>query len=417
MLYRKIYLWLSLGCLWLLPTLIFGQSKVEIDVISAEGEAVEAGLFHVKYSVGEPRVSTLEGGGFTLTEGFIQPDLFALFEVAPGDSVWPGDANADLGVDMFDLLPIGLAYGKQGPHRLNATINWEGQIAANWSDTLDTGVNYKHIDCNGDGVINDNDTLAIHLNYGLTSNKNLGTEETNGPTLFTKIKNDSLVTGDTARIEVHFGEDTLPVTNLYGIAFSLEMDTNLVKDSTVSLDFSNSWLGTKNQNMLTMVKPFFGDNQVDIALTRIDHIDQAGYGLLCEMIIMIDDLSGKNEVDELFKIEVKNVRGITAEAELLEYSLGADSITITNNPTSIVDQDWLGLEVYPNPAREETRVILTNPKPSQVKVFDLNGKIVWQSGTFRNELTIPTAKIASGIYLLEIENRDSRTTRKLSVKH
>ncbi|MGB1243067.1 MAG: hypothetical protein ACPG49_11130, partial [Chitinophagales bacterium] len=88
------------------------------------------------------------------------------------DGVWPGDTNSDGIANNFDLLPIGTAYGSMGNPRINPTLAWIGQAADDWTDTLVGGVNYKHIDCNGDGEILLDDLEGIIQNYGKTHAKN-----------------------------------------------------------------------------------------------------------------------------------------------------------------------------------------------------------------------------------------------------
>ena len=93
-------------------------------------------------------------------------------ELAPinceAEFVWPGDANFDNIADHHDLLNIGLAFGKEGPERNTDNISWEAQIAENWEGRFIDGLNFKHADCNGDGLINERDIEVINENYLLT---------------------------------------------------------------------------------------------------------------------------------------------------------------------------------------------------------------------------------------------------------
>ena len=79
--------------------------------------------------------------------------------------VWPGDANSDKKVTTADVLNIGLAYFATGTGRAGASNNWVPQRSADWGTAI-KGVDYKYVDCNGDGVINISDLAAIGLNYG-----------------------------------------------------------------------------------------------------------------------------------------------------------------------------------------------------------------------------------------------------------
>ena len=59
-------------------------------------------------------------------------------------NVWPGDANSDGIAEAKDITTLGLAWGSTGPKRPNATFQWIGQPARNWSQTFVHGANYKH---------------------------------------------------------------------------------------------------------------------------------------------------------------------------------------------------------------------------------------------------------------------------------
>ncbi|MEO1451717.1 MAG: hypothetical protein AAFV07_19465, partial [Bacteroidota bacterium] len=120
--------------------------------------------------------------------GFLVKMTDPLFTLPP-DSVWPGDANYDLVANNQDLLAIGVAFGLTGPPRANASLNWTGQPSVDWTDTLPGGINFKHADTDGNGVVNTADTVAINLNYGLTHNKNEGVQKA-GPLLAYSFKTD-----------------------------------------------------------------------------------------------------------------------------------------------------------------------------------------------------------------------------------
>lgn len=78
--------------------------------------------------------------------------------------VYPGDANGNGMVEARDVLYCGSAYNNTGSTRLNASNNWIPQLSDNWSTNV-RGINSKHQDSNGDGVVNDLDLSAIQANF------------------------------------------------------------------------------------------------------------------------------------------------------------------------------------------------------------------------------------------------------------
>ena len=119
------------------------------------------------------------------------------------NQIYPGDANYDQIANNVDLLPIGLYFGETGPARINPSLNWVAQDADPWGDSLvSTGADIKHIDTDGNGVINDDDTLAIHLNYNQTHNANRG-ESTSGMNLYFDMPATPVNPSDTIAIGRH----------------------------------------------------------------------------------------------------------------------------------------------------------------------------------------------------------------------
>ncbi|HEY6952973.1 MAG TPA: T9SS type A sorting domain-containing protein [Bacteroidota bacterium] len=79
-------------------------------------------------------------------------------------SVYPGDANNDGVVDVRDLLPIGRFYGTHGPARLGGNTTWGPQTLATAWTPADAGF----ADCDGNGVVDSNDVVALIQNWMAT---------------------------------------------------------------------------------------------------------------------------------------------------------------------------------------------------------------------------------------------------------
>jgi len=209
--------------------------------------------------------------------------------------VFPGDANHDQIVNNQDLLPIGIHFGQTGATRANPSNSWIGQRADDWNLTQANGRDVKHADCNGDGTVNGSDTLAINQNYGLTHNS---WRDVNGGT--TQIRFDmptsQLNPGDTVHIPIELGTVDTMASNIYGIAFSIQYDKMLIDSASVRVDYTSSWLGTKNVDLLTLDKDFFDQGQLDLALVRTNQQNRSGFGMIADLIVVISDDLAKREI-------------------------------------------------------------------------------------------------------------------------
>lgn len=315
------------------------------------------------------------------------------------NQVWPGDADSSGIVDQYDLLNIGLAYGATGPQRLNASLEWQGQPASPWQEaTPATGTNYRHIDTDGDGLISTSDTLAISLNWGLTWEDG---NERPAPGLQVPdaqlsipfyLQPDTLIEGAAMQLPLILGTEQAPAAGVYGLAFSLYFDEEVVKDSSATLVLSSSWLGDPNQNLIYMQRLEDASGRIDIGITRIDGNEAEGYGAIGELFITIEDdiLAMGRVLGREAWFEIRDVR-------LINY--GEAPFSVDTPPTaSPVITSLQGptlhsrLSLYPNPASGRfflhhpgvavDRVQLMNAfgqlvrsweKPEENKVFSLHG--------------------------------------------
>lgn len=84
-------------------------------------------------------------------------------------NVWPSDANADRVCDANDLFLTAAGYGQSGPARAVQSTLWAGYPAPLWPARIrfqDRFVNTRHLDANGDGVVNLMDVAAAIVNRG-----------------------------------------------------------------------------------------------------------------------------------------------------------------------------------------------------------------------------------------------------------
>ena len=167
--------------------------------------------------------------------------------------LFPGDANNDGRANHVDLLAIALNFGKTGPLRSNPTINWAPKGFTAWPDSLPvTGVNAAFSDTNGDGTVNTADLQAVELNYDSTQNASLPPPKKYAPThpapttarpkLVFRFDKDTATVNDTLRLDIYYVQpNALPAANSpMGVAFALDFDPALVKDSLTTIHFDTS---------------------------------------------------------------------------------------------------------------------------------------------------------------------------------
>ncbi|MFY8020799.1 MAG: T9SS type A sorting domain-containing protein [Bacteroidia bacterium] len=81
-------------------------------------------------------------------------------------------------------------------------------------------------------------------------------------------------------------------------------------------------------------------------------------------------------------------------------------------------QKNLGIEIYPNPAKEEVQVIFNNASglESELLIFDSNGATVKQQKTKSNAVRLNLDGLPSGVYLCLLKHGDQLQTKKFVVE-
>ncbi len=289
--------------------------------------------------------------------------------------VWPGDANNDKVVDINDALNIGLLMGLNGPERIGATTTWIGQHAADWKNPSGNPINSKYSDCDGDSTIAYADTNSIVKNYSNVHLKKFNINQGNptDPHLSIKFSGDSAQAGDLISADIIYGDASIPASNIYGLAFSINYPDMLL--DTAFLDFSSSWLETKPVSLGLMPQT----GQLDIAVVRTNQKDTTGYGKLATLYFKVkNSLPRKSNI---FIATLGNNKQINAKGNIIPVYLRNDSLKIEQTFTGIHtsrDNALMNLAISPNPFRDRTNIEYKIGYDAFVKIaiYSADGRLV-----------------------------------------
>ena len=191
-------------------------------------------------------------------------------------SVWPGDVNDNGTVSAIDLLYWGVAYGTEGPARAAVNSDWAPQpLPAPWPQTFPNGLDYAYADCNGDGLINDDDfDDAIEGNFGET-NPPIGDDGyVNGAGAAPKLRltPSAVLVQEGAMVDIALSIDTSMIAVLdsfYGVALQLSYTTGLLLDDD-GPDFDlieGSWLEADGSLVQELYVDHDGNGTAQLGIT------------------------------------------------------------------------------------------------------------------------------------------------------
>jgi hypothetical protein len=343
----------------------------------------------------------------TLVDGRSNAQLGTV-QIAPIDTncqvitqVWPGDINDDGVATIADVLYLGVAYGKAGPTRADATASWSGQAGLPWDLSYDSGTNFKHADCDGDGFVGLNDTLPIVQNLGQVHYKTHGTDGSGGiPVIFTLPA--TAAPGDTIMMDVAIGDAQHPAAGIYGLSFVLRPDTAVYRPQ-MQTDLNGTWLGTPGSDLMDLDVQ---DGKLHWGVVRTDQQDVSGVGRMGGVtLLLIDDLTRMIPVDSSLVIE--DVVLIDKKGNPLE----TDVQIIFVHPCS-----GMQVAVCPTMANARIQVLLDTLVAQSVELFDQTGHLAFRTaGNLSGAVEIDARQLQPGMYFVRVTLQNGVLNRKVFV--
>lgn len=333
---------------------------------------------------------------------------------AAGQQVWPGDINNNGIVNNIDVLYWAVANGATGAQRSTPTTDWVGQDlpATLWEQNFPEGLNYAYADCDGDGDVDDDDKAIIESNFGEVHGMVVPDEYATGeiganPQLLLSAEDVNLAPEDTLEGDLSLGTETDSITNLYGIAFTLVYDPDVVSKmgNAVRLDIlEDTWLNGQGDEMVIQFRNNDRDNGItQFAIVRKDGQPVSGFGEIGKLNIVMEDIVvGKSDatISDIRTVTI-GLENILVAPSKLEFTLDT---TLTGTRQQILNQ---GMKLYPNPASSDQITLeLDNPQESirLIQLFDMNGRLLLSQrlngGSAKEVLQI--GAYPAGIYTIKL---------------
>ncbi len=352
--------------------------------------------------------------------------------LSSGQEVWPGDANNNGVVNGVDLLYWGQAFGSTGPARASTSTDWAAQtLSILWAQSFPSGLNYAYADCNGDGIVDEDDyDLAIEENLGLERVPRLpdgyaNATPGNGPALRLETSATIVEPGAIFDVDLFLDTNDGPVNDFYGIALTLSYSTGLLEgDDGPNFDFSeDTWLDSGDDDTEAFYVDNDGAGTAELAFTRTNQESvMVGTAPIGRFQVIVEDIIIGLEVDT-FTITIDSVmlvglglNPIATTPDTLQVLVVKDStwyaqLTSTQAPARLADE----IRVFPNPVRDVVQI--ASPLPlQQVFLIDALGKQwplpVSKSADQQWQVSLPP-RLRAGLYCLRIKTAAGEYVKKI----
>jgi hypothetical protein len=360
-----------------------------------------------------PTISTVYSVTGVDTNGCVTNPTSFTVNVANG-CVWPGDANEDLVVDMYDMLTLGMQYGDTGAARSSVSTSWWGYSCTNWQDTLAYGNgNAKYADCNGDGKIDLNDTVAITANYSQThAYKQAQPQQvfTNNADVYVVFNQSNYAAGDVVNADVYLGSSSNQQSNFYGTTFSINYDPTTVVSGSEKLAFANSWIGTMNVDNMNISHISSAQGKVDAAIVRINHTNTSGYGKIATFSFTL-----KNSVSN-GSLAITTTNGVKIDHVGNQLTLNTGTDTASISSAAAIQKITAGVvSVYPNPTKGLVTFNLSSSTSTPFTITNNIGQVV-KAGNFTKSTTLDVSDLDNGVYFVNITQNNQNINTKIIIQ-
>lgn len=335
---------------------------------------------------------------------------------SPINATWPGDTDYDLQANNMDILPLAIAYGANGPFRSNGSNNWLAQTSTNWPQSFAFNMNYKHSDCNGDGTINLDDTLAIVLNYAQNHPYRLGGPPINNVTsnapmapLYLVPVNNTVGPFNYVDVDVYAGDSSIYVERLAGIAYTINYDNALIQPGSFSWNFSGSGIGVKNANMIAINHSALQNE--DVAQARMAG-EVNGILYLGRMHFAVENV---NTITNL-ELNIQNVKAVNSNMVHIPMTITGCNITIDPSLAMNVQNNSQEMHVtlFPNPTNQFINVS-TSSIANKINFTDAFGRDLISTIPQSQETKIDVSGFAKGIYFVNVFSENGNSTQLLVI--
>ncbi len=340
----------------------------------------------------------------------------------------PGDANNDGRVDHRDVLAIGLSYGQEGPPREPPFqgINWSPKQFLLWPGGLpSTNINFGFSDCDGNGLVNEADMAALKLNYDSLQQISVPPPKpylppdtfftTARPRILLRFDQDTATVKDTLTLRILYEQPPglPPALSPLGVAFTLEFDEHLVKDSLTRIFFEP----TADDLLFAAAATGFADARaVPPGMVEFGAAGKASPALnvprpLGVVRFIVEDVIVRQDTFwTAFKIDVAKPLMINAMEQVMLFDIVADDVVLYQQlESSAGTLARLPVRAYPSPLRDVLYLESPEAPLQQVTVFDALGHIVTtQEAGMQRQLALPAHHWPQGMLWVKMAALDGR---------
>lgn len=361
--------------------------------------------------------------------------LIASLSFAQPVFMYPGDANNDGRADHIDVLPIGVAFGQNGPPRDPALLDWAPQLAEPWMPLVlpVSQIDLAFVDCNGDGMVDSLDVGAIALNYDSTQNNAMPPPipyierliqfcvSCPMPDIVVTLSQDTVGDLDTfsATFTLRYPPNVPPPLGALGIAFDVEYDydPDMIIDSLTRAypdtvpDDRMYVIATHTDVVAPGLLPPAGNIRFGAAGKGENIYFKPSTPLFTVEFVISDMIIRRGAASELFSFKISNVLIINEQEQLIGLGgIFMDTVVVATKEAFRVQPF---VQLSPNPVREILTIESPESPLEKIEIHSLSGEhVVAVEVGGQSRFEVPVVGLSPGIWVAIVQTREGVAVKK-----
>ena len=253
--------------------------------------------------------------------------------------------------------------------------------------------------CNGDGTINDDDTLAIFNNYGLMHTFKTVQTTTVNPQLSIIPDQPMVVKGTWGTASVYLGDAISQINNINGVAFTIDFDNTLIEPNSIWLEYQNSFIDASPN--LYFRKLDFANSKLFTASTHTVSNNVNGFGKIATLHYQI---LSSIATDQVLNIGLSQANQSSATGIITPLSTNTGTLMAIGASVGVKESLISGgMLVSPNPTNGLLNISFsTVPKNTKIELYNSIGALVLTEQMSNKTNAINMSELSSGIYFMKV---------------
>lgn len=310
-----------------------------------------------------------------------------------------GDCDLDSAMQFYDdAAYIAAALGdSSGNQDMNFwQFDTKYVFSADWPVSFKSGLNYKSLDANFNGIIDPGDYTFGYNNYsGYWPHH----QDSSGVEIYSIARNAYLSQGDSVIVDIILGSISNPIDSMYALSFEYRVACGPSQSDSLVMDFKPYFMGDSIINLYTGSN--FGPNTnyhtARAAISRRDHQNVMVAGdTIVTIRGAISQFYYPGTWDQCLWMHIISEGGYTIPVRIISNQI---NISPLNKNAEILPEK--NVKIFPVPASNFLNIVSDDAKIQHITLKNIAGQIIFSQSIDENRFLIDTRNISSGIYFAE----------------